>query len=190
MGRAFDFEQFLYQDVAKKLEAQHLLYDGRKPSKLQDCSGIFHRVVQQVSDKISPKCSQYIFPSLKERSSRALIRWYAEHNNLALVGEPQAAGDLIAVGKVIFYGRQGKRYKNPTISDLIGSGGVQHVGLVVEVERDAAGKVLNYGLFHGHGKTGVQAADITYFHRWKDNHLAYGNGSQQIVGVANILTVK
>lgn len=188
VSKNFNFEEFLYRDVAQKIEGQHLLYNGRNPSKLQDCSGIFHRVLEKIAAKIEPNCSQYIFPSLQNRSSKSLARWYHEHDNLTLIGNPQQAGDLIKIGTVVFYGQQGKRYKKPTISLLTSREGVQHIGLVVEVERDAKGKLLNYGLFHGHGKTGVQAADITYFHRWKDSHLAYGNGSQQIVGVANVLT--
>ncbi len=190
VGKNFDLEAFLYRDVAKKIEAQRLLYNSRNPSKLQDCSGIFHRVLKKVAAKIEPNCSQYIFPSLQARSSKNLARWYHDHNNFILIGNPQEAGNLIKIGTVVFYGQQGKRYKKPTINLLTSREGVQHIGLVVEVERDANGKLLNYGLFHGHGKTGVQAADITYFHRWKDSHLAYGNGNQQIVGIANILTKK
>lgn len=190
MGRSFDFERYLYQDVAKKMEAQKLLYNSRNPSKLQDCSGIFHRVVQQVSKKVNSKCSQFSFPSLQTRSSKSLVAWYHKQGNLVLVGDPRKFGDLVQVGTVVFYGQQGKRYSKPSIGELSNSGGVQHLGIVVDVERDASGKLLNYGLFHGHGRHGVQPADISYFHRWKDSHLAYGNGSQQMVGLANLLSEK
>lgn len=190
MGKNFDFEQFLYQDVAKRMEAQGLLYNSRNPSKLQDCSGIFHRVLQKVTSKMAGQCTQYIFPSVQSRSSKSLVRWYYEHDNLTFIGNPQEASKWIKIGSVVFYGQQGKRYKQPSIQELSGAGGVQHIGVVVEIERDTKGKLLNYGLFHGHGKSGIQPADITYFHRWKDSHLAYGNGTQQIVGVSTILTLK
>ncbi|MEL6257257.1 MAG: hypothetical protein AAFR87_35005, partial [Bacteroidota bacterium] len=58
---------------AEDMERQKLMYDNKNPSRLQDCSGIFHRVAQFVQSK----CDNYTYPDpAVARDSRSLAKWY------------------------------------------------------------------------------------------------------------------
>ena len=204
MNPNFNFEEYILE-VAKELERQKLPYTSRPgsgPDNFLDCSGIFTRVVRKVQEKMDP-CKTFIFPGAGQRSSRSFAEWYAKNGNIIMIqGNPKDYGKDIKPGAVLFYGRRNKQYNKVNINTLATE--VNHVGLVTAVEKDAiSGKVTNYFLFHGHGRpirfdeqgkqipgTGTPA-DITNYHAWKDNHLAYGNYDEQLLAIApSILTKK
>lgn len=204
MNPNFDFEDYIVQ-VAKQLESQKLPYTSRPssgPDNFLDCSGIFTRVIRQVKEKMSP-CATFIFPGTAQRSSRSFAEWYAKKGNIIMIqGNPKEYGKDIKPGAVLFYGRRNKQYRKVTVNTLATE--VNHVGVVTAVEKDAtSGKVTNYFLFHGHGRpirfdehgrqipgTGTPA-DITNYHTWKSDHLAYANYDEQLLAIApSILTKK
>lgn len=200
----FNFENYIIE-VAKQLEDQKLPYTSRPssgPDNYLDCSGIFTRVIRQVKEKMNP-CPAFVFPGAGQRSSRSFAEWYAKKGNIIMIqGNPKNYGKHIKPGAVLFYGRRNKQYNSVTISTLTTE--VNHVGLVTAIQKDAtSGKVTNYFLFHGHGrpirfdKQGQQIpgtgtpADITNYHEWKGDHLAYGNYDEQLLAIApSILTKK
>ena len=94
----------------------------------------------------------------------------------------------------ILHGTNDKRFSFPEDSSFVVTEGIQHVGVVVGVDRNEAGEVVNYHLLHGR-RTGLAAA-ITgieteskdkHLREEKSNHPAFGNGNQQWVAMARIL---
>lgn len=161
-------------------------------AKGNDCSGMFHQVLSEVQTR----CPNHTLPSLSEaRSTRDLAKWYHEIGELVIVNNEEDMAELIKPGAVLFFGHSGKRYKRIKARELYGSksrkGIVEHMGIVTGVERGIVnGKdvVTNYHLFHGR-YTGRPSA-ITKWHPMKETkeHPAYGNGDQQWVAVARILS--
>jgi hypothetical protein len=171
------------KSVAQELEAQRISYD---PAKLADCSGIFHRFLEGFKDE----CPGHDLPTpQKNRDARALAKWYQEKGMLTLIYDEAAQQELIKPGAVLFYGYPGKKYKNFKAEELFVRGtGIDHVGVVVEVERDAKGKIKNYHLFHGRNPR--HPAGITKYHYFKpgrDSYPPLGNGSQQWVAFAPLV---
>ncbi|WP_339136434.1 MAG: hypothetical protein WGN25_00945 [Candidatus Electrothrix sp. GW3-4] len=167
------------------LEAQAILY-GVGP--LSDCSGIFHRVLMGVKKR----CPDHAYPPIDVyRDSRDLARWYNEQGELILIEDALQRTDLIRPGMVLFYGRAGRVFKNFTVDDLVATrAGIDHVGVVVRVQRDEDGEVSNYRLFHGHGRKGKTFASATNWHRREPTRASYppfGNGRQQLVAAARIV---
>ncbi|MCI5149868.1 MAG: hypothetical protein D3916_10870 [Candidatus Electrothrix sp. MAN1_4] len=167
------------------LEARSILY-GVGP--LSDCSGILHRVLMGVQKR----CPEHKYPSLALcRDSRELARWYHEQGELVLIKDAVAQSDLIRPGMVLFFGRTGVRYKNPSSKTLFSSRyGIHHVGVVVRVYKDTRGTVTRYELFHGHGRRGRTKASVTKWHKRRPTRASYpplGNGRQQLVAAAQIV---
>ena len=175
---------------AEALEAQKLDYDNKNPKRLQDCSGIFHRVAQ----KVQSECPEgFDYPSTgSARDSRSLAKWYHKKENLVLIYDPVAQRNLIQPGVVMFFGGSGKFYQNFDIKQLGANypkGFVEHIGVVTEVKRNAAGDITGYTMFHGRrpGKT----AQRSYYHNIKPPRLGYpplGNWNQQWLAVGLIAT--
>lgn len=169
--------------LAEKMEQDSLPYDA---SKLQDCSGIFHQVLQHVKSA----CPDHRYPAPSEaRSSRALARWYHDHGNFTTIEDAVAQRNLIRPGMVMFYGRSGKKYSDIDINVL--SREVEHVGIVTEVEKNAAGNVVDYVLFHGR-QPGVHA-QRSFSHPIEPRRAGlppFGNWNQQWVAVANTISDK
>ena len=175
-------------EIVKSLEAQKILY-GVKP--LSDCSGIFHRVLMGLQQR----CPDQQYPAIeKYRSSRDLLRWYHEHDELILIKNTLTQAHLLAPGTVLFYGKNGARYQDFTVEDLIQpQSGVSHMGVVVSVDKNKAGEVLGYQLFHGYGRRGKTAASTTDWHKRAQTRFRYpsfGNGRQQWVALARLLSPK
>ncbi|XCN73645.1 MAG: hypothetical protein Q3M24_02510 [Candidatus Electrothrix aestuarii] len=167
------------------LEARSILY-GVGP--LSDCSGILHRVLMGVKKR----CPDYEYPTPEHyRDSRDLARWYHERGELILIKNALAQAELIRPGVVLFYGRTGVVYRNPSVNTLLSSRhGIYHVGIVARVYRDKAGKVAGYELFHGHGRKGRTKASRTRWHQRTPTRAAYppfGNGRQQLVAAARLV---
>ncbi|MCI5146418.1 MAG: hypothetical protein D3923_13045, partial [Candidatus Electrothrix sp. AR3] len=174
--------------IVADLEAQTLLY-GVGP--LTDCSGIFHRVLKGMKQQ----CHDQEYPTVeKYRSSRDLLRWYFERDEVVLIEDVVTQSDLITPGTVLFYGQSGSSYQNFTAEDLIKPySGVDHVGVVVSVRKNEAGEVISYQLFHGYGKRGQTAASTTDWHKRTPTQSIYppfGNGRQQWVALARLLSPK
>ena len=161
-------------------------------AKGNDCSGMFHQVLADVQSR----CSNHALPSLNEaRSTRDLARWYHEIDELVVVNDAEKMAELIKPGAVLFFGHNGKRYKRIKARDLYGSrskkGIVEHMGIVTEVERGIVNGeevIVNYHLFHG--RYPGRPSAITKWHPMKETaeHPPYGNGNQQWVAVARMLS--
>jgi hypothetical protein len=172
------------REVVTALERKSLLY-ATKP--LTDCSGIFHRVLLG----LKYRCPAKDFPSVeKHRDSRALARWYHERGKLQLIKNAVKSTDLLKPGVVLFFGKNGFAYNDFSVEDLLmPQKGIAHLGVVVKVHRNKSGQVLNYELFHGHGRKGKTPASITNWHKRTPSRAGYpplGNGRQQWVAIARL----
>lgn len=177
---------------AEQMERDSLWYDNKNPQRLQDCSGIFHRVAQFVNDK----CDSYDYPKPKKtRDSRSLANWYHQKNNLVIVDDPMQKRELIRPGAVMFFGKSGKQYQNLTAEQVLANRPnhiIQHIGVVTEVKRDkTTGEIIGYTMLHGR-RPGV-TAQRSHYHQVKPPRLGYpilGNWNQQWVAMAYIATEK
>lgn len=170
--------------IATHLTEQALDYNVEPFS---DCSGIFHRVL----DSLKLSCKEPAYPSKEYRSSRDLARWYHERGTLNLVHDPIGMAEKIEPGAVLFYGGRGAEWGAEfSVTDITSAGGINHVGVVTAVQKDADGIVQSYHLFHGlrPGKT----AQITTYHSRspsRDTYPAYGNGGEPWLAVAPIVSM-
>jgi hypothetical protein len=166
--------------IAKSLEGFD--YTQTPPSALQDCSGMFHRVVQSFSES----CPGYALPNPKEhRQSIAIGKWYADKNLFTVITDPLRQAHLIQEGTVLFYGHQKKRYSAQELgSPHEAIKKINHLGVVVKTEqRD--GVVIQYQLFHGR-RPGQKSAITAYHYRQPRStpDFPYGNGAEQLIGLA------
>ncbi len=180
-GRSLCLDETI-QDIATDLQAQKLLYNS-KP--FTDCSGIFHRVLRE----INKRCPDYQLPDAEQyRNTREIARWYYEQGELIVIEDPFAAAGLIKPGAVLFFGYRDKKYKNIKPAQLFTSFGIEHMGVVVDVQYDSYQRVMSYGLFHG--QTTGKIASVTRFHQrnpTRPNLPPFGNGNQQWVAFARIV---
>ncbi len=181
-GASFDV---LILAAAKNFEKQKIAYNS---IPLSDCSGMFHRLAMAVGDF----CPDYRYPEPNEaRDTRDLARWYFDNSNLVIVQDAAAGGRLIRPGSVMFFGNSDVKYTNITIDKIAVRGGIEHMGTVVEVEKDEEGNVIGYSMFHGRNPR--KPAGITK-HKKVSRSLSrgplpsFGNWTQQWVAVANIAT--
>ena len=178
---SLSFDDFLLA-AAKNFEKQKIAYNS---IPLSDCSGMFHRLAIAVKDF----CPDYTYPEPEEaRDTRALARWYYDHNNLAIIQDAAASGYLIRPGSVMFFGNSEVKYTNITIDKIAVKGGIEHMGTVVSVEKDKDGKVVAYTMFHGRNPSKPAGTTV---HKLKNSNKKvppYGNWTQQWVAVANIAT--
>jgi hypothetical protein len=178
-----DFSHYL-RTAANEFEQRRILY---RSIPLSDCSGMFHRLLQEMKD-IFP---DYEYPEVSEaRSSRALAQWYYNREALDIIEDAANSGHLIKPGSIMFFGQSGKKYLKPTIEQLVISGvGIQHIGTVVDVEYNEEGQLISYTMFHARGKGKIASKTKHYLQRPGNPTLpAYGNWRQQWVAVANIAT--
>ena len=168
--------------ISENLSAQQLAYNSLP---FTDCSGIFHRVL----DSLKQRCPEQKFPDKSYRSSRALARWYHEQGTLSLVHNPLQMSERLRPGAVVFFGRiEAGSEASLTIESLTQSGGINHVGVVTSVSKDASGTIQNYQMFHGL-RPGKVAKITTYHNRTptRETYPPYGNGNQAWVAVAPIV---
>ena len=184
--QGLSFDDFILA-AAKNFEKQKIAYNS---IPLSDCSGMFHRLVLAVKDF----CPAYQYPESEEaRDTRSLARWYHDNNNLVIIQKEEAAtsGHLIRPGSVMFFGSSNVSYTNITIDKLAVQGGIEHMGTVVDVEKDGAGNVIGYTMFHGRNPRHPAG---TTKHKLKNVSFSrgvlppFGNWDQQWVAVANIAT--
>ena len=154
-------------EVATGLHQRRIPY---RSGNLADCSGIAHRVLRAVAGR----CEGVERPSVvTARRAKDLARWYEREERLTRVSSAQDIDDALTVGAVAFFLAPGKR-----------SGGLDnvfHIGVVVDIERDDAGRIQRYAMFHGR-RPGFSAS-ITQWHV-RDRRPALGNGSERMVAVA------
>ena len=174
--------------LAERMEKDSLWYDLKNPKRLQDCSGIFHRISQFVEKK----CKTYTYPTTKKaRDSRTLSGWFYENNNLKIIEDPIADRNLIRPGSVMFFAGTGKKYQNMTIDQLSApypNGIVHHIGVVTEVKKDEEGDVTGYVMMHGR-RPGV-FAQRSHYHAIDPPRFGYpplGNWNQQWIAVGYIM---
>ena len=178
-----DFNHFLLT-AAHEFEQRRILY---RSIPLSDCSGMFHRLLQEMKDAFP----DYRYPEVSEaRSSRALAQWYHNQDALTIISDAAKSGSLIKPGAVMFFGQSGKKYTKPTIEQLVIAGvGIQHIGTVVDVEYNEEGELISYTMFHARGKGKIASKTKHYLQRPGNPTLpAFGNWRQQWVAVANIAT--
>jgi hypothetical protein len=171
-------------EVVTALEKQSLLY-ATQP--LTDCSGIFHRVVQGLKHK----CPAKEFPTVEnDRDSRAIARWYHEQGKLQLIENAVDNTELLQPGVVLFFGKNDSHYSDFSVEELLNPRkGIAHLGVVVNVHKNASGQVVHYELFHGHGRKGKTPASITDWHKrtpTRSGYPPFGNGRQQWVAMARL----
>ncbi len=171
-------------EIATRIEALKLDYDVEPFS---DCSGIFHRVL----DSMNRRCPQHEYPSPKKyRDSRSLGRWYQDQGAFVRISDPLNQSQYIKPGAVMFYGGRGANLDTMATEAFFKRGGINHVGVVVNVETDdKTGEITGYWLFHGQ-RPGKKAS-VTKYHKRKyptrPNYPAYGNGSEQWIAVAPLI---
>jgi sugar lactone lactonase YvrE len=167
--------------IAAALEADSILFGA---DSLSDNSGIFHRVLRSLQQR----CPNVEIPEVSfNRSSWLLARWYDERKDLRLIQNALESADLIRPGAVMFYGASDKLYKDFTKDEVLAANGISHVGVVVSVERDEAGGVISYRLFHGLSP-GKIAATTNYHRRQptRPNLPPFGNWNQQWLAMARL----
>lgn len=172
-------------EVASRLQSQNLMYNTKPFS---DCSGIFHRVL----DSLDRRCPSHAFPDPKtHRDSRSIGKWFLENGTFVQIRKPEESDKYIRPGAVMFYMSGSKDPKTITSEALFKPGGIRHIGVVVDVEKDADGRVTKYTLFHGR-TTGKPAAKTNYHARKpsRSSYPAYGNGRDHWIGVAQIASDK
>ena len=181
-GKRIDLKNPI-NEIAAQMEADSLWYN-KEP--LSDCSGIFHRVLMAMQQR----CPEYDFPAPETyRDTRDLARWYHERGDLILIQEALQSADLIKPGAVMFYGHRNKIYTQFAIDDVLSRTGIEHMGVVVSVDKDAAGQVVSYQLFHG--QTYGKIASRTNFHLRKPTRPGlppFGNWNQQWIAFARLLS--
>lgn len=175
----------LLTQYAEKIEGLQLAYD---PSKMQDCSGIFFRLIDEFAKK---RCPDYAYPDPKSaRPCRMIAHWYYEHKNFSFLEDPMGKRNLIKPGAVLFFGPPNRSFKNMTVERMCGpSGAIHHIGVVTSVEKDEQGNLLSYTLFHG--QTYGKNASRTYHSTKGPSRLNYpvlGFGSEQLVAISYLFT--
>lgn len=172
------------QRLAGNYETQHILY---RSIPLSDCSGMFHRLLQQMKEAFPA----FVYPEVLEaRSSRALAQWYHGRGSLHIIEDAAASGQLIKPGAIMFFGQVGKKYSRPSIEQLTTYGqGIMHIGTVIDVEKDEQGQVVAYTMFHARGRGKPASHTRHYLQRPNNSSLpAFGNWRQQWVALAYIDT--
>lgn len=166
--------------IADSLSALQLPYNA---DNLADCSGIYHRTVQA----LKARCPNIATPEAgRARSVEAIARWYAERRELIVIHDPLAQAELIKPGAVMFYGRERRVHRKLEPTHALAA--VDHLGIVVSVERDAEGRLLSYQLFHG--RVPGKPAAITNSHRRRPSRPTFppfGNGEQHWIGLARLV---
>jgi len=187
--------------IARSVENQRLLYDIKE---LSDCSGIFHRVMNQ----FNAQCPGPQYPSIAYRDTRAIAKWYANKQQIVWINNPLQQDNLIRVGAVMFFGQGGVHYAPSQLGTHLMytvDKGINHVGIVTEVKM-VDGHVEQYWMLHGHGQRGKTAAGVTSttyedhsgktkYNNQNRNYVSqrdgemtpYGNWNEQWVGVAPVL---
>ena len=163
--------------IAEGFQQQVIMYDS---IELSDCSGMFHRVLRAFDEG----CPGYSLPQPEsDRDSRDVARWYHGKSLFTPVRDELSHVDLIKPGAVMFYGHSNKTYEGADLEEILRE--VEHVGVVVSVERDAGGDLVGYRLFHG--RSPGKPAGITDYHLrepTRPTHRPFGNWDQQWIGVA------
>lgn len=189
------------ENIARDLEARNLAYRGDLG---QDCSGIYHQIKDSIQVRI-PALAGYRYPSFSaDRNSRQIADWYYRNNNLHIVQDARADGNLIRPGCVMFYSRTDERYGNLTIELLTNpgkfvhdgaNGKIMHVAVVTSVEKDEAGNVIKYTIMHGRNSrynasrsSGNWDGPGSFQKQFAK--FPFGNWNQQWVAMAHIETPK
>lgn len=154
--------------TARQLTALHIAYQSQP---LSDCSGMFHRVLAS----LTRRCDDVLGPTPEEaRSSRAIAQWYDARGALVRVSTPESADPFLEPGAVLFFA-------TPSTAHAGDLARIHHVGVLVDLERDASGHVQSYRLFHGR-QPGLTAT-ISDRHT-RDNRPPLGNGPDALVAIA------
>lgn len=164
--------------IAEDIQSQEIWYS--QTGDHQDCSGIFHRVLEAYQQKCP---SEPLATYDVDRTSRQLGAWYLHKGLLTVVSDPVAQSNLILPGSVLFFGPNGPNYASMDPEKAMEE--IRHVGVVVGVEYSEDGQLDSYSMFHGR-RTGTYAS-ITNDQR-ATGKPPFGNGPDAIIGVAPIAT--
>ena len=137
------------------------------------------------------------------RTTRDSARWYHKqglfrplyHGSSGGLLEPTAAmqafRNQIKPGMVLWYGRKGQRYTersglNKLFAPQIG---IVHMGVVHSVQRDEAGDIVSYKLYHGRRVIKGEFDNGITDHKWDawSGQPPFGNGPDPVVGWAPLL---
>lgn len=150
---------------AWQLARQRIAYNSQP---LSDCSGILHRVLDELRDR----CDGAFAPSPEQaRSSRDLAAWYQDRGLLIPTPELGDIDRWLAPGAITFYTSPRSRAVEHVV----------HTAVVIDVQRDAQGRVQEITLFHG--RSPGKVASFTSTHR-RDAEPALGNGREALFAIA------
>ncbi|MEL6863972.1 MAG: hypothetical protein AAFP19_06125 [Bacteroidota bacterium] len=183
----FDLAIHLLRE-AERMSEDSIPYSAAKGN---DCSGIFHQFLNTVKEH----CPDAQYPKMSQaRDSRAIAQWYHKWGQLQIVEDPDKDSPLIQPGMVLFYGYGQRKtpytYGQLTIDSLnIRGRGINHVAVVVSVNRNEEGVLESYDIFHGRNPR--HPAGITTSQRFRARHPnlpMYGNWKQPWLAAAYLLT--
>ncbi|MEM1324264.1 MAG: hypothetical protein AAGG75_28655 [Bacteroidota bacterium] len=185
--------------ISKNMQDQKLAYNKKIG---QDCSGIYHRLKDSLKVQLpSLQAAEYHYPLFsKDRSSRQIADWYYENGNLLIIEDAVASKNSIRPGSVLFFGQSEKRFKNITIDRLTDrknnytqNGIIEHVAVVTSIRTDKEGNLKDYMMMHARYPGGPHAS-LSGSQEIQSTNTPdlppFGHWEQQLVAVANIVTLK
>lgn len=206
----------LLRAVTNGMVNQRIPYSAA-PEEWRDCSGNFLRLSSYVAsicpgseadlaapagvDDYEPASTNHVSLQPEARSTRELARWYHAQERFVPIwydetepSEAPASLDalrhLIKPGAVLWFS-YGRPLQADGIDQLFSRGPtrthINHIGTVVQVERDLQGRVVSYAMFHGRNRD--KLATITVDHRYESDGRVppFGYGSQHLVGIGALL---
>ncbi|MEM9848449.1 MAG: hypothetical protein AAF847_11205 [Bacteroidota bacterium] len=181
-----DIQQAL-QAISANVEADKVMYDGKNPKNLADCSGIFHRMIDSVQTRF-PALGEDDFPPVNvARGSRQIVKWYNDNGNLTIVDDALAVRDDIRPGTVVFFASKQDPSEKLTIEKLQNI--VYHIAIVTSLEEDENGALTSYRMMHG--RTEGKLASRTQSASVDDEkgRPPLGNDYSQLVAIADFLPI-
>lgn len=218
-GRLTDLEEII-RPIAASMMSQQIPYTQDPADEWRDCSGNFLRLSSYLAEAcpelngrlvatrgirdFEPGADNAAEPaSAAARTTRGIAKWYSDNQTFVPIyydpemGDRMALAkhrDLIRPGAVLWFSRK-KPAKSSGLQPLFARQ-INHMGTVVSVERDAAGKVVRYKMFHGRSKG--KKARVTVHHYWQwpamftnggKKYPPLGYWDQYLVGIAPIAEV-
>lgn len=185
---------------------------------LQDCSGSFLRVVSQVAascpeheaklpiDAGVPAYSKATDGTtvdagmIRARTTQSTAQWYKDNglftpvycdgNYMSFTADLKAAEKLLHPGAVVWYGK-GESCSTKDAGETALINNINHMGTVLSVERNDAGEVQSYKIYHGRNKgkgSGINTLEREYQGSSKVVP-PFGNWTEPVVGIAPIVPV-
>lgn len=215
-GRLTDLEE-LIGPIAARMTSQQIPYTQDPANEWRDCSGNFLRLSSYLAEACPELNGRLVATSgirdfahgadndvhpasAAARTTRGIAKWYSENQTFVPIYYDPEIGDrfalakhrdLIRPGAVLWFSRQ-KPAKSSGLQPLF-TRQINHMGTVVSVERNEAGEVVRYKMYHGRSKG--KKARVTEHHYWQwpaaftsggKQYPPLGYWDQYLVGIAPI----